>query len=75
MGEVIRLVEPDGSTLADHEPDEILTAAIGQDFRSVVVIGACQDRSLYLAADTSDLGTVLILLERARASIVAMLEP
>lgn len=50
-------------------PDEILSAAMGQDFRELAIVAETADGELWLSS-VSNAGTTLILLERAKQRIV-----
>ena len=61
-------------TTLDLPAERILTAAIEADLPEVFVLGKEQDGRLYFAGNTSDLGSALLLMERARAMIVRIVE-
>ena len=64
MGDVVQLPKPDLS------PDEILAAAKGK-LSSAIVLGFDADGAEWIRSSTGDLGTILVLLERAKAAAMA----
>lgn len=51
------------------DADKILTEALGQGFRSVVIIGELEDGELWVSSAVNA-GEALILIERAKHQIV-----
>lgn len=49
--------------------DEILEAAKGNNFETLVILGVCEDGSLYIAS-TANAGEALILMEQAKHQII-----
>lgn len=72
MGEVVELPV---ATLLDLPAERILKRAVEADLRIVIVIGRDQDGELYLAPTTSNLGSLLVLLERAKEAFLASVDP
>jgi hypothetical protein len=55
-----------GLTKLPLSPEKVLSAALGQPFSRVTVIGVLEDGEEYVASTTSDCGAVLWDMERAR---------
>ena len=64
MGDVVHMPKPDLS------PDSILAAAKGK-LASAIVLGFDADGAEWITSSTSDVGVILFLLERAKASAMA----
>jgi hypothetical protein len=58
-------------TTLDIPADTVLAAASGRQLVDVMVLGHEADGAEYLASSTGDLGTILVLLERAKAKAMA----
>ncbi len=53
----------DVATKLDIPAERVINALQGHDFHTIVVIGRTEDGELYHAANTADMGRVLVLLE------------
>lgn len=69
------VVEFTGETIIPIPCERVLEAAKGYELSSVLVIGRHPDGTLYLAASHSEMGEILLLLERAKLKFLAMAEP
>lgn len=58
-------------TTSDIPADTVLAAAASRQLVDVMVLGHEQDGTEFLASSTGDLGTILVLLERAKAKAMA----
>ena len=58
-----------GDTTVDLEPDAVLEAACGK-LDDALILGWTTDGDLYLASTTSNIGEMLVLLERAKQVIL-----
>lgn len=63
-----------GITTLDIPVDRVLEAAIGQGMRKVLIIGEEDEGKLYVACSTSEVGEVLLLMERAKRRLLKLLE-
>jgi hypothetical protein len=61
-------------TTLDLPLDRVLEGARQAELEDALVIGWEQGRKFYLASQTSDIGKLLVLLERAKALLVRRLE-
>lgn len=68
------IVDFPGVTILPLEPDKVLEAACHQGLKAVLIIGRGEEGQLYLAGSHSDVGEMLILVERAKSRFVAMAE-
>lgn len=66
MGKVVQFT---GLTTLDHEPDQVLEAALGK-LDTCVVIGYNKDGSQFFASSSSDGGMCMWLLEQAKAALL-----
>lgn len=51
-------------------PERVLEGAIKDGLQEVFVVGICKDGTLYTASSTSEIGDMLLLMERAKRSIM-----
>ena len=58
-------------TTLDIPADTVLASAARRQLVNVMVLGHEADGTEYLASSTGDLGTILVLLERAKAKAMA----
>lgn len=68
------IVEFDGFTKLDIPAERVLRKALEQGLESAVIIGYDRDGDEYFAASIADGGTVLWLLERCKAKLLAVPE-
>lgn len=66
MSKIIPLNE---TTTMDIPPDRVLENAVGK-LKSVIVLGYDQDGYEYFASSTSEYGDLLLLLERAKLTLL-----
>lgn len=59
-------------TRLDLPPERILSAAIGAELKSVVVVGYDKDGEEYFASSLADGGDVVWLMERAKLKLLKM---
>lgn len=62
------VIEFGGITKLDIEPDKVLESAKGLE--TVFVVGWDKEGDLYAASSTSNLGELLILIERAKEALL-----
>ena len=67
MGDVIKL---QNVTRLDLPPEDVLEAALKQEFDGVVVLGLQSDGEEYFASSLGDVGTVLWLVERFKKQLL-----
>ena len=67
------VVDFDGITKLDLDPDRVLEGAKGQ-LEAVIVIGYTSDGEEYFASSKADGGTTLWLLERCKKQLLEMPE-
>jgi len=68
------VIELDCDTTLDIPPDRILSAALGKIDHSLIVIGAREDGSTYMAFSTADAAQVVFMLERAKMDVLRSFE-
>lgn len=59
---------------ADIPPKQVLEGALEAELDTVLIIGKGQDGALYLASSTDHAGEVQLLMARAQAHLVTMVE-
>lgn len=68
------IIDYPGVTTLPLEPTKVLEAAIAHDLSAVLIVGRQDGGELYLSGSHSDIGEMLILLERAKVRFMAMAE-
>jgi hypothetical protein len=69
MAEIVRLRPLEVGDGYRFDPDEILSAAKGEPFQMLAIIGQMQDGSIWVSGSANS-GEVLVLMERAKHQIV-----
>ena len=60
------IIEFTGNTLLDIECRKVVESLIDIEFESILVIGFKEDRELFVASHTSDIGALLLMMEYAK---------
>lgn len=68
------IIDYPGVTILPLEPAKVLEAAIAHDLSAVLIVGRQDSGDLYLSGSHSDIGEMLILIERAKVRFVSMAE-
>lgn len=71
---VAKVIPYSGITRLDLPPERVLERAKSADLEGVVVIGYTKDGEEYAASSYADGGTVLWLLERIKARLIAVVD-
>jgi hypothetical protein len=66
MGDVVNF---NGATRLDIDPDPVLQAAVGK-LKQVVILGYTEDGQEYFASSIADGGTVLWMFERCKQVLI-----
>ena len=71
MAEIIQFP---GNTSEFIAPKIVLEGAIAENLKNVVVVGTCQDGSLFAAGSTGHVSDVLYIMERAKLFLMDLVE-
>ena len=59
-----------GTTTRDTDPQSVVDALQNTKFKRILVIGFDEDDELYVSSHTSDIGALLLLMERAKQHLL-----